>query len=302
MSALQLPDAAWSVLVCPHCSAPLRKSAGAVRCECGLEFTRTASGSLDLRPRRAKRTSIDFEVGQPPRPGDFRFEPIQRNPSPQVDFSGVAPLWHLGDALRSYFPKATGQGALALDLGCGTGLHRQVVECAGFEWIGLDYGEPAAPILGDAHLLPLADSSVEFVVSLAVLEHIRYPFVAAKEVLRVLKPGGIYLGSVSFLEPFHGDSYYHHTHLGVYNTLATAGFEVVRAAPQVGWTGLMAMSHMALFPRVPSPIRTALVAPLDLISKAIWAVGRYVNPTKSEVERLRTTTGAFDFVARKPDC
>lgn len=267
---------------------------------CGTKFPGTPSGRLDLRLKRSRSVSVDFDIGAPPRPVGLAFSPLERNPSPQVDFSGVAQLSHLHEELRSHFPKASHPGAIALDMGCGSGLHRAVCERAGYSWVGLDYAHPDAPIQGDAHAIPLADSCVEFVVSLAVLEHIRYPFVVAKEVMRVLKPGGVYLGSVSFLEPFHGDSYYHHTHLGVHNTLATAGFEIIRASPQAHWTGLKALSQMALFPRLPSPLGSALVWPLEQLSRTIWSVGRRFNPTKTESERLRTVTGAFDFVARKP--
>jgi len=301
MSALPLPDSVWSVLCCPQCGTGLAPDSDPLRCHgCDTVFPRSGSGSLDLRLQHSKRVGVDFDVGAPPMARGFRFDPLEFNPHPQVDFAGIDRLWHLDDELRSYFPRASRSGALALDMGCGTGLHRKVCERAGFDWIGLDYGEPDAPILGDAHALPFADSSVEFVVSMAVLEHIRYPFVAAKEVLRVLKPGGTYLGSVSFLEPFHGDSFYHHTHLGVFNTLATAGFEVVRAAPQPKWTGLKGMTHMALFPRVPSVVQGMLVWPLEVLSKGVWAVGRRVNASKTREERMRTLAGAFNFVARRP--
>lgn len=300
MRAQPIPDVAWPVLRCPQCAAPLQRATAPIRCSCGVAFPWRESGSLDLRLQRPRQVRIDFEIGTPPSPAGFAFEPLEPNAAPQVDYTGVRRLWHLGDALRSYIPRASRAGAIALDLGCGTGLHREICERAGYAWLGLDYNEPEAAILGDAHALPLADASVEMVLSLAVLEHLRYPFVAAGEVMRVLQPGGIYLGSVSFLEPFHSDSYYHHSYLGVHNTLATAGFEVLRVAPQANWTGLHGLAHMALFPRLPSRLRNALVMPLDLLSRAVWAVGRRFNPSKTPSERLRLMTGAFDFVARKP--
>jgi SAM-dependent methyltransferase len=63
-------------------------------------------------------------------------------------------------------------------------------------------------VLADGERLPFADASFDGVLSLAVLEHVRNPFAAAKELLRVLKPGGKLLAVVPFLQPVH--AYPHH--------------------------------------------------------------------------------------------
>jgi len=64
-------------------------------------------------------------------------------------------------------------------------------------------------IVGDIHNLPLADNSVDVVICLAVLEHVVNPFLAVKEMRRVLKPGGYCFVYVPFL-------FYYHASLGYY--------------------------------------------------------------------------------------
>lgn len=61
-----------------------------------------------------------------------------------------------------------------------------------------------ADCFGDVHRLPFQDASFDFVCSQAVFEHVRNPFVAAQELLRALKPGGLILTEVAFLQPLHG--------------------------------------------------------------------------------------------------
>jgi len=56
--------------------------------------------------------------------------------------------------------------------------------------------------------LPFNDNSFDAVVSLSVLEHVKDPFLCAKELSRVLKPGGELICSVPFLQPYH--AYPHH--------------------------------------------------------------------------------------------
>ncbi len=63
---------------------------------------------------------------------------------------------------------------------------------------------PHADVLGDAHALPFRDEVFDVVMAEAVLEHLRDPFAAAREMYRVLKPGGQVLAGCNFMFPFHG--------------------------------------------------------------------------------------------------
>jgi len=63
---------------------------------------------------------------------------------------------------------------------------------------------PHVDVIGDAHALPFRDGCLDFVLASAVWEHLRNPFEAAREVERVLKPGGQVGVDCNFVFPFHG--------------------------------------------------------------------------------------------------
>ena len=58
-------------------------------------------------------------------------------------------------------------------------------------------------IVCDIHHLPFKDNSIDAVMSVAVLEHVREPAVVLKELHRVLKPGGRVFSVIPFMQPFH---------------------------------------------------------------------------------------------------
>lgn len=79
--------------------------------------------------------------------------------------------------------------------------------------------------------LPFRDEVFDAVHSNAVLEHVKDPFACAREIMRVLKPGGDLMCCVPFLQPYHGypHHYYNMTHQGLANLfpgLGVLGVEV----------------------------------------------------------------------------
>ena len=300
MTAL-LSSKLWKILTCSSCGNELKATDLGAECpSCGLAYPTTPSGSLDLRLQKPKKYSLEFELGTPLLPGPgFPFEPLTFNPNPEVDFSKTRVPSHLTREILSYFPKAHSPNSLGLDLGCGEAVHQGVCEQAGFEWVGLDYAAAEAPLLGDVHALPFKDETFEFVLSIAVLEHIRFPFVMMREVYRVLKPHGTFIGTVAFLEPFHGDSFYHHSHLGAYNSLQYGGFTIEKLAPSAEWSVLSAQATMALFPKMPDFLSRSIVFPLQLFHKLWWRAGSLVSPKSNPQTRIMNTTGMFTFIVTK---
>jgi SAM-dependent methyltransferase len=291
-----------SRLRCPACARRLEHIDSAFSCpRCASKYERTASGALDLRLRGERSYPLTFRVGGAPDDGArLALGPLPPNPSPAVDWRGVPLPRHLTEEHRSYLPRARHAGDLALDLGCGAAINRESCEHAGFTYVGLDVQNPKAPFLGDAHALPFEDESFALVLAIATLEHLRFPFVAMAEVHRVLERGGVFLGTVAFLEPFHSQSYYHHSHLGTLNSLRSAGLRVEHVATTKGWDVLRAQAKV-LFPGLSRASARRLVGSLRALD-AIWCrIARRLRRTGDEqlLRTERATAGAFKFVAYK---
>jgi SAM-dependent methyltransferase len=103
------------------------------------------------------------------------------------------------------FQEAIGTGKRVLDLGCRSGaLTRHFLD--GNSVVGLDVDaaalEKAAalgiePVQASAEdPLPFEDASFDAVVAGELLEHLRFPDALVVEIRRVLRPGGVLVGSV----------------------------------------------------------------------------------------------------------
>lgn len=60
-----------------------------------------------------------------------------------------------------------------------------------------------ADVVGDIHALPLADASVDAIICSSVLEHVKDPCAAMRELHRVLRPGGALFFYVPSMYPYH---------------------------------------------------------------------------------------------------
>ncbi len=291
----------WERLACSSCGHALREERNGAECPaCHRRYAFTGSGALDLRLQQPREYPLVFQLGAAglPQTGSL-FAPLRMHPAPEVRYRVQDVPRHLTPEILSYFPKAKSDCSLMLDLGCGGGIHKAVCEQAGYEWVGLDYDSSGAQILGDAQALPFLDETFEFVLCVTVLQYIRYPFVMAREVQRVLKPGGKLIGTVAFLEPSHGTSFYHHTHLGTLNSLQSAGLTVERVAPSERWSVLRALANMGLFYRMPDAVSEAIVMPLQALHQLWWKLGGWMTRRDLRDVRLRNFTGSFTFIASK---
>ena len=103
-----------------------------------------------------------------------------------------------------------------LVLDCGAGLRSTYyANVVNYEIVDYD----TTDVLGAAERLPFADESFDAVLSLNVLEHVKDPFGAAREIMRVMKPDAELMAVAPFLQPLHGypHHYYNMTAQGLSN-------------------------------------------------------------------------------------
>lgn len=162
-------------------------------------------------------------------------------------------LYHL-DIAHQDLMETLPEGSLVLEIGCGGGQMRKWARARGLRYLGTDVARTrvhawlqefgGADLYCDAHDLPFRDNSVDVIYAAAVWEHLAFPQLASQEAARVLKPGGYFLGSSSFLEPWHDESYYHNTPNGVFMSLTLAGLKPSHIWPEKDWSGFRAILKM----------------------------------------------------------
>jgi SAM-dependent methyltransferase len=229
----------------------------------------------------------------------------------------------LGDdllsVLGSAIPRSPAQQALAddyiprlatgsvMDLGCGSGdsvdQFRNVNPAV--RWVGVDIGrspEVAARRRTDASFvtfdgvrLPFEDGSFDAVYCKQVLEHVRTPAPLLAEVARVLRPGGLFAGSTSQLEPFHSYSTWNYTPYGLSILLEEAGLPVLEMRP--GIDSLALIVNRGLGMRSWTRRWWAVESPLNRVAGAYGRMRR-LEPARVNAIKL-LLCGQFTFLAER---
>ncbi|HEX6471672.1 MAG TPA: methyltransferase domain-containing protein [Streptosporangiaceae bacterium] len=134
---------------------------------------------------------------------------------------------------------------LVVDLGCGRGTSAELFRrhAPRVRWVGVDItdsyeaGQPKAtdaPLLWyDGLHLPLRTCSVPLIYSHQVFEHVQWPRELLMEIARVLRPGGVLIGSTSQFEPYHSRSLWNYTPYGFRVLVEEAGLVLEEIRPSL---------------------------------------------------------------------
>ncbi|MGV3485680.1 MAG: methyltransferase domain-containing protein [Planctomycetaceae bacterium] len=157
-----------------------------------------------------------------------------------------------------------GPDDIGLNVGAGkTRIHPQIQNMDIFAGESID-------LIGRAEAIPAEDNYFTVIITQEVLEHVEHPFVAASEMHRVLKPGGLLYCQLPFIIGYHPGptDFWRFTREGISSMLREAGFQIEEQGITVGsGTGFyrILVEFMA--------ISCALIAPpLYKAFKAIFAL------------------------------
>ncbi len=153
------------------------------------------------------------------------------------DLAGSPDRWYFSPAAFSQYQvtldliRRYARGRL-IDLGCGDMPFRGLVQDRLEAYDSLDVAPRSAEVTyqGDIQdMRMIAAEAYDTALCIEVLEHVPDPFQAAREIWRILTPGGHAIVSVPHLSRLHDEphDYYRFTRHGLRRVLEQAGFQVI---------------------------------------------------------------------------
>ncbi|MDO8515572.1 MAG: methyltransferase domain-containing protein [bacterium] len=117
-----------------------------------------------------------------------------------------------------------------IDLGAGSAKYRSIIEGRSSKYLTFDVSSgDRIDVVGDIQKLPFKENNFDTIICTQVLEHVKKPWLAVKEMYRVIKPNGYSLVTVPFMLPYHAhpNDYFRYTREGLVSIFEDAGFKII---------------------------------------------------------------------------
>lgn len=167
-------------------------------------------------------------------------------------------------------------------------------------------------IVADAHILPFDDESFSAVIAMNAFEHYRQPSKVAKELRRVLKPGGQILVRTAFMQPLHEGPwhFFNCTRYGMAEWFKDFETEVLRVSdnfcPNYALAWFLSDAEAALRSNVSAGAADAFAAtPVSALIECWREASRRDSQLWTDFQKLSQEAQAsiaagFEFLGRKP--
>jgi len=195
----------------------------------------------------------------------------------------------LAGAVRTFATSHLLAERSVLDVGCGTMPYRSTFTSRGARYVGADISGTPDILIDSDGSLPLADESVDFVVSFQVLEHVRDVPAYLSAIRRVLRKDGRMFISTHGVWPYHPHptDFWRWTRDGLRVTLEDAGFHVHTMTALCGPAAWIPMFPMLVGKKILGPLWW-IVAPVNLCVNLLAYAADRLTPVN-----LRDTNAAI---------
>jgi len=277
----------YDVLRCPACrSEDLRELPGTLHCaDCARDFSST--------PGQVRFVTVPAEVVTD-RLDKLKYRLKGNARLYNLLIKIISPVYFTGKLSR--YLKSIPSDAIAINLGSGSSnLSDMVVNVDMFPYTSVN-------MTADIKQLPLRNDSVDYIVNVAVLEHVPDPAMVVQEILRVLRPGGQIYCYFPFIQGFHAspDDYTRVTKPGLKHLFRD--FEIIELRPEGGPTsGALWVMQEWLAMVLSLGIRRAYTI-VHLLLMLLTFPLKLLDALLIHHPMAENISTAFVVIARKPNC
>ena len=164
--------------------------------------------------------------------------------------------------------------------------------------LDMDYSKPNLDVIADAHFLPFKDKSFDIIYSIAVLEHVKKPWVVAEEMARILRPGGYVVLEVPFLNVIHSNhDYFRFTDRGIRSLFDDDKFEAIfEQVASAGGSFLSVFLYKYLQQFIPTRIFKII---WEVFMRYFFCLFKHSDILIDKSETMRLTANSFSYIGRK---